>query len=127
MIKKPFTIQFPENPISGFSWDIATSSGLQVMRDSFVPVEEGNVGGGGYHVTPWSPSSYTLPETPSPAKPDLPGFAGGHFITFQIFSDLYYLISHLFFPLISRFCKLLQPYLLKLSFLQAAFVLTCGN
>ena len=30
MIKKPFTIQFPQNPVSGFSWDIATSNGLQV-------------------------------------------------------------------------------------------------
>ncbi|AKB13254.1 inhibitor of cysteine peptidase [Methanosarcina thermophila] len=50
MLKKPFTIQFPENPTSGFSWDIATSSGLQVMRDSFVPEEEGNIGGGGYRV-----------------------------------------------------------------------------
>jgi len=50
MIKKPFTIQFPENPVSGFSWDIATSNGLQIMRDSFVPGDEEKTGSGGYHV-----------------------------------------------------------------------------
>ncbi len=47
MIKKSFTIQFPENPVSGFSWDIATSNGLQVTRDRFVPEDEGKIGSGG--------------------------------------------------------------------------------
>ncbi|RXA19009.1 protease inhibitor domain protein [Methanosarcina sp. MSH10X1] len=50
MIKKPFTIQFPENPVSGFSWDIATSNGLQVTGDRFVPEDDGKIGGGGYHI-----------------------------------------------------------------------------
>jgi inhibitor of cysteine peptidase len=50
MIKKPFTIQFPENPVSGFSWDIATSNGLQIMRDRFIPEDEEKTGSGGYHV-----------------------------------------------------------------------------
>jgi inhibitor of cysteine peptidase len=50
MIKKPFTIQFPENPVTGFSWDIATSNGLQVMRDRFVPEDDGKIGSAGYHI-----------------------------------------------------------------------------
>ncbi|MGB9926824.1 MAG: protease inhibitor I42 family protein [Methanosarcina sp.] len=50
MIKKPFSIQFPENPGSGFSWSIATSNGLQVMKEKFVPEEEGEIGSGGYRV-----------------------------------------------------------------------------
>ncbi|WP_269851143.1 protease inhibitor I42 family protein [Methanosarcina horonobensis] len=50
MIKKPFTIQFPENPVSGFSWNIATSNGLQITRDRFIPEDEEKTGSGGYRV-----------------------------------------------------------------------------
>ena len=50
MIKKPFTIQFPENPASGFSWDIATSNGLQVMRARLIPEDEEQPSGGGHWV-----------------------------------------------------------------------------
>lgn len=40
MLKRPFTIQFPENPGTGFSWDIATSNGLEVMTEKYVPLEK---------------------------------------------------------------------------------------
>ncbi|MDD4332347.1 MAG: protease inhibitor I42 family protein [Methanosarcinaceae archaeon] len=39
MLKRPFTIQFPENPDTGFSWDIATSNGLEVMNEKYLPLE----------------------------------------------------------------------------------------
>jgi len=46
MLKRPFTIQFPENPDTGFSWDIATSNGLEVMSERYVPYGEEALGGG---------------------------------------------------------------------------------
>lgn len=46
MLKRPFTIQFPESPGTGFSWDIATSNGLEVMSERYVPCEEEAVDGG---------------------------------------------------------------------------------
>jgi len=48
MLKKPFTIQFPESPKTGFSWKIATSNGLEVMSERYVPCEE--IVEGGYRV-----------------------------------------------------------------------------
>jgi inhibitor of cysteine peptidase len=46
MLKRPFTIQFPENPGTGFSWDIATSNGLEVMSERYVPNGEEALEGG---------------------------------------------------------------------------------
>ncbi|HII03104.1 TPA: protease inhibitor domain protein [Methanosarcinaceae archaeon] len=46
MLRRPFTIQFPENPDTGFSWDIATSNGLEVMSERYVPSGEVTLEGG---------------------------------------------------------------------------------
>ena len=49
MLKRPFTIQFPENPGTGFSWDIATSNGLEVMDEKYAPLKgEGDMEAPGY-------------------------------------------------------------------------------
>lgn len=46
MLRRPFTIQFPENPNTGFSWEIATSNGLEVMSERYVSNGEETLEGG---------------------------------------------------------------------------------
>jgi inhibitor of cysteine peptidase len=40
-------IQLKENPTTGFSWNITTSPGLQVLSTSFLPSSTGRFGAGG--------------------------------------------------------------------------------
>ena len=44
------TITLPENPTTGYSWDVTGSEGLAITGDTFVPPEKQIPGAGGVHV-----------------------------------------------------------------------------
>ncbi len=51
------TITLPENPTTGYSWDVTGSEGLAITGDTFVPPEKQIPGAGGAHVWTLKPEA----------------------------------------------------------------------
>ena|SRR3990167_8881800 len=45
-----FTISLPENPTTGFSWDLQVTKGLEILDDQYVRADTGMLGAGGKHI-----------------------------------------------------------------------------
>lgn len=44
------TIRLDENPTTGYSWNVTSSTGLQYVNDTFIAPQTGLMGAGGVHV-----------------------------------------------------------------------------
>lgn len=54
------TVRLPENPTTGFTWNLSASPGLQVVSDSYIPSDTTGklIGSGGTHV--WDISAQSV-------------------------------------------------------------------
>lgn len=44
-----FTLTLPENPTTGYSWDLSQSPGITLLRDEYIPPTSQMMGAGGTH------------------------------------------------------------------------------
>jgi inhibitor of cysteine peptidase len=50
-VNKKILVQLPENPTTGYTWNVTLTNGLELLNDTYVPdkISEGMVGVGGVH------------------------------------------------------------------------------
>jgi len=55
-LKTEIRIQLPENPTTGYSWNVTSTDGLAITSDTFIPPEKEMPGAGGMHVWTLEPN-----------------------------------------------------------------------